>query len=194
MVGPADADVPRVPGTLLLRVVPKLSPLPHAPLRLSRWSKQLETANPNTNPNPNPHPHFHPNPHPNPGGSSSSRPPCVAWASARCGTQRSASLTLTRTRTRALTLTRCGTRRSASRRAGEARWSASLAGPTHRWARRRRASPFSSTRAASETTRRTWCAKLGETDRTARLAWSRDVLTSGQLHITNGEVCRHSGQ
>jgi hypothetical protein len=42
MVGPADADIPRVPGTLLLRVVPKLTPMPRGPYRLSRWLKQLE--------------------------------------------------------------------------------------------------------------------------------------------------------
>ena len=40
MVGPADADIPRVAGTLLLRVVPKLTPTPRGPYRLSRWLKQ----------------------------------------------------------------------------------------------------------------------------------------------------------
>ena len=40
MVGPADADIPRVAGTLLLRIVPKLTPTPRAPHRLGRWLKQ----------------------------------------------------------------------------------------------------------------------------------------------------------
>ena len=45
MVGPADDDIPRVAGTLLLRVVPKLTPQPGADkLRLASWLTQLEAA------------------------------------------------------------------------------------------------------------------------------------------------------
>ena len=50
-MGPADDDIPRVTGTLLLRVVPKLTPQPGADkLRLAR--RRHPKPNPNTKPGP----------------------------------------------------------------------------------------------------------------------------------------------
>ena len=54
-MGPADDDIPRVTGTLLLRVVPKLTPQPGADkLRLAR--RRHPKPNPNTNLEPEPKP------------------------------------------------------------------------------------------------------------------------------------------